>query len=152
MNPDPFQFNEHKDRDPDREIAISHAIGLRAAGIKYKQAQQVLLTHHVWLPAKAYWMLIRTNKLFPEDKIQMTLDTLEGKGFHIRCLKKYLVDDNIQRRQVVEAFLFCSPKQIEMRRRFVSSIVVQTNATFNTNELNMPLSILVGITNTMSSF
>lgn len=23
MNPDPFQFNEYKDRDPDREIAIS---------------------------------------------------------------------------------------------------------------------------------
>ena len=39
-----------------------------------------------------------------------------------------------------------------MGRRFVSSFVVQTDATFNTNELNMPLSILVGITNTMSSF
>lgn len=152
MNPDPFQFNEHKDRDPDRETAILHAIGLRAAGTKYKQAQQVLLTHHVRLPAKTYWNLMRTNKLSPEDKIQVTLDTLESKGFHIRCLNKYLVEDNVRKRQVIEAFFFCSPEQVEMGRRFVSSFVVQTDSTFNTNELNMPLSILVGITNTISSF
>ena len=152
MNPDPFQSNQHKDRDPDRGKAISYAMGLRAAGTKYKQAQQVLLTHHVRLPAKAYWNLMRTNKLSPEDKIQVTLDTLEGKGFHIRCLKKYLVEDNVRQRQVIEVFLFCSPEQIEMGRRFVSNFVVQTDATFNTNELNMPLSILVGVTNTMSGF
>lgn len=110
MNPDPFQFNEHKDRDPDRETAILHAIGLQAAGTKYKQAQQVLLTHHVRLPAKTYWNLIRTNKLSPEDKIQVTLDTLESKRFHIRYLKKYSVEDNVRKRQVIEAFFFCSPE------------------------------------------
>lgn len=82
----------------------------------------------------------------------MTLDTLESKSFHIRCLKKYLVEENVRQRQVIEAFLFCSPEQIEMGRIFVSNFVVQTDARFNTNELNMPLSILVGITNTMSSF
>lgn len=49
-------------------------------------------------------------------------------------------------------FFFCSPKQIEMARRFVNSFVIQTDATFNTNELNMALSILVGVTNTMVSF
>lgn len=38
MNPDPFQFNEHRNRDPDRETAISHAIILRAAETRYKQA------------------------------------------------------------------------------------------------------------------
>lgn len=39
MNVDPFQFNEYKDRDPDREMAILHAIELGAEGKKYKQAQ-----------------------------------------------------------------------------------------------------------------
>ena len=151
MNPDPFQFNEHRDRDPDRETTILHAIGLRAAGTKYKQAQQVFLTHHVRLSAKAHWNLMRTSKLFAEDKIQVTLDTLESKGFHIQCLKKYLVVGNVQQRQVIEAFFFCSPEQIEMAQRFVSSFEIQTDATFNTNELNMPLSILVGVTNTMAS-
>lgn len=95
---------------------------------------------------------MRTNKLSPEDKIQVTLDTLEGKGFYICYLKMYLVEDNVRRRQVIEAFLFYSPEQIEMGRRFVSNFVVQTDAAFNTNELNISLSILIGITNTMSSF
>lgn len=49
---------------------------------------------------------MRTNKLFLEDKIQVTLDTLESKGFHIRCLKKYLIEDNVQKHQVIEAFFF----------------------------------------------
>ena len=95
---------------------------------------------------------MRTSKLFSEDKIQVTLDTLESKSFHIRCLKKYLVKRNVRQHQVIEVFFFCSPEQIEMAQRFVSSFVIQTNAIFNTNELNMPLSILVGITNTMASF
>lgn len=104
------------------------------------------------LPAKDYWNFIRSNKLSPEDKIQVTLDTLDGKGFHLRCLKKYLVEENVRQRQVIEAFLFCSPKQIQMAQRFDSGFDIQTDATFNTNELNMPLSILVGVTNTMSTF
>lgn len=39
-----------------------------------------------------------------------------------------------------------------MARRFVSSFIIQTNAIFNISKLNMPLSILVGVTNTMTSF
>lgn len=38
MNPDPFQFQEHKSRDPGFDKALSHAVGLREAGTKYKQA------------------------------------------------------------------------------------------------------------------
>lgn len=41
---------------------------------------------------------MRTSKLSPEDKIQVTLDTLESKDFHIRCLKKYLVEKNVRQR------------------------------------------------------
>ncbi len=36
MGPDPFQFVEHRNRDPDRDSAILQATGLRAAGIKFK--------------------------------------------------------------------------------------------------------------------
>lgn len=104
------------------------------------------------LPAKTYWNLVRSKKLSSEEKIQVTLDTLEAKGFHLLCLKKYLVENNIRERQVIEAILFCSSEKIEMARRFVSGFLIQTDATFNTNELNMPLSILLGVTNTISSF
>ena len=39
-----------------------------------------------------------------------------------------------------------------MARQFVSGFLIQTNATFNTNKLNMSLSILYGVTNTILSF
>ncbi len=82
----------------------------------------------------------------------MTWGTLKSKGFHIRCIKKYLVEGNVRQRRIIGVFFFCSPEQIEMALRFASSFVIQKNATYNTNELNMPLSILVGVTNTMASF
>lgn len=142
----------HRSRDPDFDKALSHVVGLREAGTKYKQIQQILLTHNVRLPAKIYWNPFRNSKLSPKEKIKVTLNTLESKGFHLRCLKKYLVENNIRERQVIEVFLFCSPEQIHMARQFVSGFLIQTDATFNTNELNMLLSILLGATNTVSSF
>lgn len=69
MNPNPFQFNEHRDQDPDRETTISHTIRLKAVRTKYKQVQQVFLTHHVRLSAKTVYNLMWTSKLFPEKKI-----------------------------------------------------------------------------------
>lgn len=80
------------------------------------------------------------------------MDTLEAKGFHVRCHKKYHLEENVRQKQVIEAFFFCSLEQISMIRRFVSGFVMQTEATFNTNELNIPLSILLGVTNTLASF
>lgn len=67
---------------------------------------------------------MQTSKLSPEDKIQVILDTLESKGFYIQCLKKYLVEKNVRQRQVIEAFFFCSPEQIEMAQRCVNSFAI----------------------------
>lgn len=63
-----------------------------------------------------------------------------------------MVENNVQQRRVVEHFLFCSPQQIAMAQRFVSGFVVETDATFNTYDIQLPLSLLCGITNTMSTF
>ena len=45
-----------------------------------------------------------------------------------------------------------SPELIRMARRFVSEFVWETDATFNTNNFKMPLSVLVGITNIGATF
>jgi len=39
-----------------------------------------------------------------------------------------------------------------MARRFVSDFMYETDATFNTNILKLPLSVVVGINNTSSTF
>jgi hypothetical protein len=45
-----------------------------------------------------------------------------------------------------------SPEQIKLARRFVSSFMYKTNATFNTNVLKMLLSVMVSINNTGKTF
>ncbi len=51
----------------------------------------------------------------------------------------------------MEFFFFTSPKQIRLARQFASHFVVITDATFNTNENDLPLSVLVCVTNTLRS-
>lgn len=70
----------------------------------------------------------------------------------MRCLEKYLVENNMPKRRVVEYFFFCNEEQIRLARRFVSGYLIETDATFNTNQLNLPLSTLVGVTNTLQTF
>ena len=43
-------------------------------------------------------------------------------------------------------------KQIRLTRRFVSGFIYETDTTFNTNTLRLPLSVMVGIDNTGSTF
>jgi hypothetical protein len=45
-----------------------------------------------------------------------------------------------------------SAKQIKMSRRFVSSFIYKTDATFNTNRLKLPLSVIVSINNCSKTF
>lgn len=40
----------------------------------------------------------------------------------------------------------------KLARRFVSSFMIKTDTTFNTNQLNLSLSVLVGVTNTGKTF
>lgn len=47
---------------------------------------------------------------------------------------------------------FINNAQISLERRFVSDFLYKIDATFNTNELRLPLSVIVGITNTRKTF
>jgi hypothetical protein len=54
--------------------------------------------------------------------------------------------------QQLEQLFFCTDSQIALARRFVSGSMYQTDATFKTNQLKMPLATNVGITNTGLTF
>ncbi len=62
-----------------------------------------------------------------------------------------MVNDNIRQSQKIKFFFFTSPKQIRLARQFASHFVVITNATFNTNKNDLPLSVLICVTNTLRS-
>ncbi len=153
MAPDSFAFKSHNDKDPGRENALVFGESLRASGIPYIQATRALANQDLKLTRSDYYNLQRSSeKLTSEEELLAALGHLEDMGFHVLTKKVYMIENNERRRRVTEMFFFCSPEQIVMGRRFVSGFVVETDATFNTNELNLPLSALVGVTNTLRTF
>lgn len=85
---------------------------------------------------KQYYNLIRhKSKPSDEEKIEIAMTHLDLQGFHVRFAERYMVENNVRQRRVVEHFLFCSPQQTAMARRFVSGFVIETDATFNTNDI-----------------
>ena len=150
---DPFIFREHKSRDNLRDEALQLGLGMRKSSTKYSQAKRTLQTQGLNMSYKEYYNLIRSKgRKTPEEQLVLALKCLEEEGFHVRCQKKYQTTDNVRQKEIIEHFFFCHPIQIQYARRFVSGFAIQTDATFNTNHLNMLLSLLLGVTNTLKSF
>ena len=152
MLEDPFQLPEHFGRDPDKETAKEEARDLLASSLPYSRARRVMRTKGLRLTAKEYYNLhTRGPKRTAQQELQYALYTLEMKGFKVRVKEKYVVTQDVRQSQEVEFFFFASPKQICIARQFASHFVVITDATFNTNENALPLSVIICVTNTLMS-
>lgn len=150
---DTFSLRQYQWRDPDRLNALSQAQSLRAARIKYRQALRALNIQGLRLSKDDYYNLSRSEGAHTkEEACQFALGVLKEQGFHVRCFEKLILEGNQVQRRAIEHFFFCNSEQIRLARRFLSYFVVETDATFITNRLNMPLSVLLGITNTGLSF
>jgi hypothetical protein len=77
---------------------------------------------------------------------------LEQNSFHPRTQEEYIVENSICTKCVVRDIFFMSDEQIRLTRRFVSGFMYKTDATFNTNTRQLPLSIMVRIDNTGHTF
>ena len=152
MANDPFSFKEHHNRDPDRAETLDHAKGLRDSCTKYTQASRTLRVRGLRLSKNDYYNLVRSEGSHtPAEEMDYTLGCLKERGFHVRCLEKYIIENNIRQRRVVELIFFCNKEQIRLPD-VLSVGFDRTDATFNTNKLNLPLSVVVGVTNTGLTF
>jgi hypothetical protein len=75
---------------------------------------------------------------------------LENSYFYVQVRYEHAVDEDGLRTGswIVQDIFFISDEQISLGRRFVSDFLYETDATFKTNELRLPLSVMIGITNT----
>jgi hypothetical protein len=92
--------------------------------------------------------------LLKQEEMKEILKFFEDRGFHTVARFQYLLDNNSKptETKVMQDLFFISPDQVYLARSFVSGFLYETNATFNTNKLRLPLSIMVGITNTGKTF
>ncbi|XP_044723742.1 MULE transposase domain-containing protein [Hirsutella rhossiliensis] len=127
----------------ERAAAVDLALAHRTAGLSATESTRILDQHGLGncLSAKEFYNLSRSE------------GDAAFEDFRVRCFFKYLLDDQgRQTARVLEHLFFCSSEQIRLGRRFVSGFLMQTDATFNTNCLHLPLSVIVGITNTGKTF
>src|SRR5204863_888748 len=94
------------------------------------------------------------GKLTKQQEMQMIMTYMEDQGFHIQVRYSWTLDENGNKtgQRVLKDLFFINEDQIALGRRFVSDWMYETDATFNTNELRLPLSTMVGITNTGRTF
>ncbi|KJZ69900.1 hypothetical protein HIM_10711 [Hirsutella minnesotensis 3608] len=133
-------------------MALAH----RTAGLSAAESS-LIFDHHglgSHLSAKEFYNLSHSEgRRSNQEALDLLLTCLEFEDFRVRCFFKYLLDDQGRRTaRVLEHLFFCSSEQIRLGRRFLSGFLMQTDATFNTNSLHLPLSVMVGITNTGRTF
>lgn len=152
----PFHYACHRSRIPGRADAVELALAHRGAGLAASESTRILDQHGLGncLSAKEFYNLSRSEgSRSSQEALDLLLTCLEFEDFRVRCFFKYLLDDQGRRTaRILEHLFFCSSEQIRLGRRFVSGFLMQTDATFNTNCLHLPLSVIVGITNTGKTF
>jgi hypothetical protein len=92
------------------------------------------------------------QKLSKEEELVVLIGHLERNGYHPRTREEYILEDGVRKKRVVRDIFFISDEQIRLTRRFVSGFIYKTDATFNTNTLRLPLSVMVEIDNTGTTF
>jgi hypothetical protein len=103
-----------------------------------------------------YYNLVRkeqSKSLSPQEEALMLLYYLESQSVHVVVDEQYVLNERGDKKdRVIMCIVWWTSAQIQLARRFVSDMVVETDATFNTNEKRLLLQYLVGIDNTNSTF
>ena len=153
--PNPFTLDPHRSRQPGRLEAIQIA-KTHVGKIPYRLSKSVLKDLDLSLDRKTFYNLSRkeqAHKLSPQEEALMLLHHLESSNVHVVVEEQYVRDiAGNKKDRVIECIVWWTPEQIRMARRFVSDMLAQTDATFNTNEKRLLLQLFVGVDNTGATF
>jgi hypothetical protein len=115
--------------------------------VSYKASAEILRKQGLEeVERKKYYNLRRQvksgGKLTRQEGLQLLLRDLDQEGLYPRSRSEYILDEEgIQTQRVIRDLFWMSLEQIRMARRFVSGFIYETDATFNTNCLKLPLSV-----------
>jgi MULE transposase domain len=154
---DPFQFPAHLKSSEEYLEAHRQAIKHREQILPYSVSRRLIDAEDlgVVLSSRDYYNSVRKqlpDKAKPETIVAL-LRMLEDNKFVYTTrfkVEKDLTGKPISRK-LVQLF-FAHPKQLEAATRFVSDWVIIIDGTFNTNELRLPLLVVVGVLSTNKTF
>jgi len=124
--------------------------------LTYSESKDILKRIGLTIQPKQYYNLIRnenSHSLSPQEEALLLLHYLESQEVHVVVDEQYVLDERGEKRdRVITCIVWWTSAQIQMARRFVSDMLAQTDATFNTNEKRLLLQCFIGIDNTNSTF
>jgi hypothetical protein len=89
---------------------------LKKQGLKIKQ--------------KEFYNLTRKEgkqKLSPQEELALLVGHLERHGYYPRTRDKYIVEDRVRKKKVVQDIFFMLDEQIRLSRLFVSGFIYKTD-------------------------
>lgn len=95
MNPDPFSYIIHRNRQPGHDKAVQLARGLRGE-VSYKKAKAILQNHDLNIERKEYYNLTRreVRKIFnAQEQLRLLLACLDQENFSVRFHEVYTLND-----------------------------------------------------------
>jgi hypothetical protein len=153
--PNPFSLQPHVSRRPGFAEAISVAKTHRGI-LTYSESKEVLKKMGLTIDPNRYYNLVRkeqSKSLSPQEEAMMLLYYLESQSVHVVVDEQYVLNERGDKKdRVIMCIVWWTSAQIQLARRFVSDMVAETDATFNTNEKRLLLQCFVGIDNTNSTF
>jgi hypothetical protein len=153
--PNAFSLQPHISRPPGFAEATSVAKTHRGI-LTFSESKEVLKKMGLTVEPNRYYNLIRkeqSQSLSPQEEALMLLHYLESRNVHVVVDEQYILDERGDKKdRVIICIVWWTQDQIRMARRFVSDMLAETDATFNTNEKRLLLQSFVGIDNTNSTF
>ena len=154
-SPDPFLLEPHVSRRPGRQQALALAATHRGI-VTFTESKKMLKRLGLQIDSTTFYNLQRKEmigQLSDQEEARMLLQHLEGKNVHVAIDEEYILDaagNRIDR--VIRCIAWWTQEQIRQARRFVSDMVAETDATFNTNTKRLLLQSVIGIDNTGKTF
>jgi hypothetical protein len=155
LQADPFIYAEHKHLHPGNAISIAEASRDRETRIPYSHYLNRRDPSSRLVTEDEYYNTgrdpERANKNRPEHIIERMMKALDSAGFHVRVRWTMTYEGSKPIKRLDQIF-FVSDAQIRKARRFCSDFMLQIDATFNKNKLQMPLVNIVGVDNHEKTF
>ena len=151
---DPFLLQPHEWRRPGHFQALAAAQYLRGS-VGYATASEVLSKQDLQIGRRKFYNLHRkaeSGQLTDQSEAHWIKNYVESANCLFDTLEVYEPRDDGGQDRVIKAIAWWTPEQVNLGRRFVSGFAGITDATFNLNERYMPLQIVYGVDNTLTTF
>ena len=154
MAPNPLRYRQHLKALEEYSEAAKIASIHKKSFLSYTTSQRILEKSGLSLPCSDYYNLYCEKTVDGiYDEFEALVYALNEVGFKFACRMELTSnrDGEVIKRQLQQVW-FALDEQIQLAQRFIADFTMLSDGTFSTNDLNLTLNTMIGVTNTGHSF